>query len=82
MPTRNPVNGPGPQPTTTASRSVTEIPASAKGGKHIGRQLFGVRAGVDGDPLGEHVDAVTVAPHDSRRDGRRRGVDREDDLAS
>ena len=82
MPTRSPVNGPGPQPTTTAVRSVTVEPGVGERGQHVRGELLGVCAGVDGHPFGEHLDAVTVAPHDARGDGGRRGVDGEDDRSS
>ena len=60
MPTRRPVNGPGPQPTTTASSSSTVSLGVGQRANDIRRQLLGVRAGVDGDPLGEHLDVLAV----------------------
>ena len=44
---------------------VDRQPGVGERGDHVGGELFGVRAGVDGDALGEHVDTVRVdaAPH-------------------
>ena len=45
-------------------------------GEHVRGELLGVCAGVDGDPLGAHLDAVEL--HDARGDRRSRGIDGQD----
>ena len=48
MPTRRPVNGPGPRPTTTSVRSAGAAPASVEDPGDARREVLRVAAGVEG----------------------------------
>ena len=52
-------------------------PRVGEGGQHVRREPFGVRPGVDGDPLGQH--GRVVAPDDPGRHRRGGGVESEDE---
>ena len=73
MPTRRPVNGPGPMPPTTPERSCGRMPGLGERVADEAADDLGVPHGVGGARLGEDA-AVAVDDGDARA---RRGVDRE-----
>ena len=73
MPTRRPVNGPGPMPTTTSVTSPGVAPAAASTRAMRGARCSACAAGVERRTLGDDRRAVVQGDGD----GGRGGVDRE-----